>query len=296
MMKRRLRVRHSYPDSIVQRVLLLEPVYGTRTLSNLLDIPRSVIYRWRATQSQPQNVNSGELNDELLKTLVEHCKHFGFCKIATEWTPASSANDPLRPLKESTGNAIIHPTTPITSNKTRALLQINSEDFYSFERPTESKSRVRRVQSLVRSGKTYTFGSRRERLESGVRKRLESVRDVLANQYFLDLDCRTLSRLAGMSVHHFVRVFGDLFGVSPHQYLNQTRIEAAKRLLLASDEPIEVIAVGVGFRSGMTLNRVFRRVEGKSVSSYCKTMKKESRLADPSRQLFQTTEGLPHAA
>jgi len=95
------------------------------------------------------------------------------------------------------------------------------------------------------------------------------VRRVLDTQYFLDIDCRTLAETAQMSRHHFIRVFGDLFGTSPYQYLMRARVEAAKRLLLASSEPIEAIAIGVGFRSGPQLNRAFKHIEGTSVSNYC---------------------------
>jgi AraC family transcriptional regulator len=73
-----------------------------------------------------------------------------------------------------------------------------------------------------------------------------------------------------MSRHHFIRMFGGAFGMTPHQYLTRTRIDAAKRLLLSSREPIEVVAVGVGFRSGPSLNRAFKQAEGTSVSQFCK--------------------------
>jgi len=120
----------------------------------------------------------------------------------------------------------------------------------------------------------YVFDVRKERLERGVRRRMEGVRRVLDTQYFLDIDCRALAETAQMSRHHFIRMFGDLFGISPYQYLMRARVQAAKRLLLASSEPIEAIAVGVGFRSGPQLNRAFKHVEGTSVSNYCRTLEK----------------------
>ncbi len=103
---------------------------------------------------------------------------------------------------------------------------------------------------------------------------MEIARQTVDTQYFLDLDCRTLAETAQMSLYHFIRMFGDMFGMSPHQYLMRVRVKAAKWLLLVSSAPIEVIAVGIGFRSGSSLNRAFKRIEGTSVSKYCKTLKK----------------------
>jgi transcriptional regulator GlxA family with amidase domain len=125
------------------------------------------------------------------------------------------------------------------------------------------------------TGQRYVFDACRERPERGVRSRLEAVRQAIDTRYFLDIDVHTLAETARMSLHHFIRVFHDMFGMSPHRYLTLVRVEAAKRLLLASSEPIEAIAVGVGFRSGPSLNRAFKRIEGASASEYWQTAKKD---------------------
>jgi AraC-like DNA-binding protein len=112
-----------------------------------------------------------------------------------------------------------------------------------------------------------------------VRQRLEAARRVIDAEYFLEIDCRMLADTAQMSRHHFIRMFNQMFGSTPHQYLIRTRVEAAKRLLLASREPIEVIAAGVGFRSGQSLNRAFKQTDGVSVSRFCSTIGKPASIA-----------------
>jgi AraC family transcriptional regulator len=97
-----------------------------------------------------------------------------------------------------------------------------------------------------------------------------------------------LADTAQMSRHHFIRMFNQMFGSTPHQCLIRARIEAAKRLLLASREPIEVIAAGVGFRSGQSLNRAFKQIEGESVSRFCQT----ARTRESSMQ--RTPSPVPH--
>jgi transcriptional regulator GlxA family with amidase domain len=114
------------------------------------------------------------------------------------------------------------------------------------------------------------------RTSSSVTHRLEAARRLIETEYFSDINSKVLADAARMSRHHFIRMFSGAFGISPHRYLIRTRIGAAKRLLLSSREPIEVIAAGVGFRSGPSLNRAFKQIEGASVSQFCKMMYRDA--------------------
>lgn len=118
--------------------------------------------------------------------------------------------------------------------------------------------------------RSYRFEASKERRACAVRQRLDAVRREIDARYFVHLDIRDLADTARMSRHHFIRVFGDLFGMSPYRYLLRVRVRAAKRLLRCSREPIDVIAAGVGFRSGPSLNRAFKQAEGASISAYCR--------------------------
>ena len=118
---------------------------------------------------------------------------------------------------------------------------------------------------------------------------MNAARHIVDTQYFHEVDCRRLAETARMSMHHFIRMFGDMFGTSPHQYLVRVRVEAARRLLLVSNESIDAIAAGVGFRSGMSLSRAFKRIEGASVSQYCKTLRRGSTSKEKSASLSIAT-------
>jgi AraC-like DNA-binding protein len=124
------------------------------------------------------------------------------------------------------------------------------------------------------AGGRYVFAACKERPARAVRPRMEAVRKAIDTSYFLEVDCRMLAAKAEMSLHHFIRVFRDMFGLSPHQYLMRARVTAAKRLLRFTTEPIDLIAVGVGFHSGPSLSRAFKRIEGSTVSGYCRLVKK----------------------
>lgn len=72
----------------------------------------------------------------------------------------------------------------------------------------------------------------------------------------------SLSAQALMSERTFARRFAAETGTTPHKWLNQQRILAARNLLEQSDLSVEQIAARVGFNSSVVLREHFRRVIG----------------------------------
>ncbi|WP_340117872.1 AraC family transcriptional regulator [Pelagibius sp. 7325] len=73
-----------------------------------------------------------------------------------------------------------------------------------------------------------------------------------------------LAEVCRLSVSHFSRAFKASFGEPPHGYIVTRRVEAAKRAMLTSDEPLSQIAAACGFADQSHFCRHFRRAEGKS--------------------------------
>jgi transcriptional regulator GlxA family with amidase domain len=71
-----------------------------------------------------------------------------------------------------------------------------------------------------------------------------------------------------MSSRNFVRIFGREFHMTPGEYLDHVRIEAARKRLEDTNETIENIAMAVGFVSSSTMRRAFLRVLDVIPSSY----------------------------
>lgn len=71
-----------------------------------------------------------------------------------------------------------------------------------------------------------------------------------------------LAKIAGLSRYHFARVFKQTFGVPPHRYHMERRMERAKNLLLQSTLPVTQIALRVGFRETSSFTRAYRRYAG----------------------------------
>jgi AraC family transcriptional regulator len=73
-----------------------------------------------------------------------------------------------------------------------------------------------------------------------------------------------------LSVYHFVRVFREAVGQTPHRYLTRLRIEQAQRLLSTTSLSIERIARRCGFASPGALSSAFLRQTGVRPSAYRK--------------------------
>lgn len=69
---------------------------------------------------------------------------------------------------------------------------------------------------------------------------------------------------AGISPFHFLRLFSEVLGVTPHQYLVRSRLRHAARRLADDDSPVTDIAYDVGFADLSNFVRTFRRAAGTS--------------------------------
>lgn len=75
---------------------------------------------------------------------------------------------------------------------------------------------------------------------------------------------------ACFSKFHFVRLFKQTYGKSPHQYLISVRIDRAK-LFLQSNKAISEVCFLVGFESISSFTGLFKKVVGQTPSVYQKT-------------------------
>jgi AraC-like DNA-binding protein len=76
------------------------------------------------------------------------------------------------------------------------------------------------------------------------------------------LGLKRICEAAGLSLHHFVRLFRREVGITPIQYLNRYRVEKAKGLLEESGRTIEEIARLVGASNQTYFSYQFRKQTG----------------------------------
>lgn len=79
-----------------------------------------------------------------------------------------------------------------------------------------------------------------------------------------------LAAVAGYSPNHFARLFKRVFGVSPHQYLLERRIERAKAILRDPRRSLAQVALECGFGSQAHFNTAFKAKAGVTPGVYRK--------------------------
>jgi AraC-like DNA-binding protein len=78
------------------------------------------------------------------------------------------------------------------------------------------------------------------------------------------LDLETVAKAAGASSFHFLRLFSNVLGVTPHQYLVRARLRHAAQLLADNTRSITDIAFDIGFGDLSNFVRTFHRAAGVS--------------------------------
>jgi transcriptional regulator GlxA family with amidase domain len=106
---------------------------------------------------------------------------------------------------------------------------------------------------------------------AGQLARREPLRDVqrwIAEHPAADLSVETLARAASLSPRQFARAFAAEVGMSPGRYVDQVRLEAARRRLEDTADGVEQTARSCGYGTPEAMRRAFVRALGVSPGEY----------------------------
>lgn len=92
--------------------------------------------------------------------------------------------------------------------------------------------------------------------------RLQQVLDYIHSYLDRPLQLAELAEISGMSQYYFCRVFKQLIGVAPYQYVLQQRMEKAKELLQQRKYTIAEIALLVGCTDQSRFTKHFKKYVG----------------------------------
>jgi AraC family transcriptional regulator len=107
---------------------------------------------------------------------------------------------------------------------------------------------------------------------------LALVTDYINAHLHQDLKLTDLSAIAQISPYHFLRLFKQSTGLTPHQYILRNRINQAKYLLHHSELSIAEIAARTGFCDQSHLTRCFKRILGTTPKQALQTRKNAPKL------------------
>ncbi|MEO7991740.1 MAG: AraC family transcriptional regulator [Chryseolinea sp.] len=98
-------------------------------------------------------------------------------------------------------------------------------------------------------------------------------RRIVQSKMFIDshyadpIDLDNISDEAAFSKFHFIRLFKNVYGMTPHTYLKFVRIEKAKEFI-STGMPISEACSLVGFESSGSFTTLFKKMVGLTPSAF----------------------------
>ncbi|MBP3633347.1 MAG: helix-turn-helix transcriptional regulator [Oscillospiraceae bacterium] len=114
---------------------------------------------------------------------------------------------------------------------------------------------------------TVTVGGEEE-------QRIQDVLSYIHNNLNRPIANAELAALCHMHPNHFIRYFAKMTGQTPGAYVTERRMETAKRLLEATDQPIARIMEQVGLQEPTHFSKLFRKYYATTPREYRKRFSK----------------------
>jgi AraC family transcriptional regulator len=104
--------------------------------------------------------------------------------------------------------------------------------------------------------------------------RLEIFKRLALAKEWMEANCcsrislQQMAVVANMNSQHFLRMFKQLFRITPHQYLMSCRLEKAKQLLQEKKMTVTEVCHATGFESIYSFSNLFRKRFGLPPSKF----------------------------
>ncbi len=152
--------------------------------------------------------------------------------------PNQSISDPDLAQKIKTAHQIFE-------NPSSALIEKETRLYSMLMHLISEHSDSKRLEKLFRPGRYYVKKAKR----------------FLEDQYHTDMSLKTLAENVNISPYHLLRMFTEEFGIPPHAYLTQVRIQAARKYL-SQGMSIAEVAQETGFCDQSQFTRRFKQIVG----------------------------------
>jgi AraC-like DNA-binding protein len=126
-------------------------------------------------------------------------------------------------------------------------------------------------------------------LTPDIYQRIVAAKVYIDENYHEPIDLEQISRQAFISRFHFHRLFRQVYKKTPHQYVTQTRMDAAKVLLAKEGISITDVCNRIGFESPGSFSSLFRKQNGYSPQYYRNIAWLKKKLAEEEPKRF-----IPH--
>lgn len=135
------------------------------------------------------------------------------------------------------------------------------EFFYEISRHLFNTTEENRI--LLNTIKKEKLSTREE-----IFRRVSKGRVIIEDRLFESISIGFIAREAALSKYHFVRLFSEIFGISPYRYLLKRRIEEAQKMLKSKDISVKEVALITGFSDTSSFSKRFKKETGVSPSEF----------------------------
>ena len=142
---------------------------------------------------------------------------------------------------------------------------MNIYELFRRSRPVDESAISSNITSILNS---ILSGAPRIHKDIPVRVGISSAVAYINEQFRYPISLQDLADRAAISPYYFSRIFRQETGVTPHQYLINTRLSNAKFLLRTSEDSVKDIAIRTGWGSESTFCSAFRKHTGMTPSEY----------------------------
>lgn len=128
---------------------------------------------------------------------------------------------------------------------------------------------------LTESELADSVGSQKRSTRLELYLRLSRAKDYMTSNFGEQVDINKLASIACLCPHHFLRKFKSTFGISPHRFLTNTRLENAVKLICETGLSVTEICLSCGYESPSAFGELFRKTYGLSPELYRKKHSKK---------------------
>ncbi|HEV9035480.1 MAG TPA: AraC family transcriptional regulator, partial [Puia sp.] len=89
-------------------------------------------------------------------------------------------------------------------------------------------------------------------------RRVSHARDWMEENYGINISLEDIAAEAAMNSQHFLRMFKQVYLITPHQYLIERKLKKARQLLESTEMTINEICQAIGFESVFSFSILFK--------------------------------------
>ena len=184
-----------------------------------------------------------------------------YLHLEPEFVKETAAGAELNPDKIEITTTLDSRSPVIETMARMAFDELQRDDATATNLYADSVANILAVQ-LLREYSSEKMPPAKRYVSGLTNKKLALVLELIESDLSEDLPLKVLAKTVGLSEYHFLRMFKQSTGYTPHQFVIDQRIDRAKTLLQKTEMSVTEIAYLLGFSTPAHFTHHFRRKTG----------------------------------